>query len=307
MIARSFKVDPKREPLRLLLRKLQGAGIKVGFNGKVRWYRRDWKKGKPVVVVHEFSTFKEAIRALEHAYDSVFERSREHRWLWKQLKKFNQWLRQQDLEGEEKRDEALQKLTELAALVSGVRSPHLVDVREHMIAERLPVRNLRELLEDKNWGAACCKVALLLNPGASREIQRILKIAPALLYKRELLGKVWAHLTWLGGRLRGETIELAKRYDACLEAGYELGQFRIELNELIKLFPSKVDHRLNKARGNLDGVRRALARAKQPPQSAKRELKKAQFNLRNFVNWLQLADSREGMTPEKRRFFVGVA
>ena len=166
--------------------------------------------------------------------------------------------------------------------------------------------------EEKRGGGACCKLIYRVSPAAADETRRVLEQVPRILEKEQILGKLWTHDIWRASVLREKTIHFAQNYDGKLKlqefgvADYEPMLFALD-GLLVEFGTRPFDHRLKAARANLVAVRDALVAVRRPTKTALGKLIKAQLNLRNYQEWLNLSDSRDGVTPKQRQYFTAVA
>lgn len=308
----AFTFSPGKDSFFALHKMAKERGITVSPFGKITIRRRDWTAGQNRLVSVTFLTYREAIRSLRHTVDGIFASSRFRRGLANELRLFHAWLLEQDHDSPVgKKAKAEQWLLSMVSALTVVRCQNLVALRRELNDAGEVSRSLQELLKEKRWGAACCKLIYRLNPDASTEVRRVLEQVPKILEREQILGKLWTHDIWRASTLRQEAIAFGRHYDRVIREN-DLGPSDFEhlqkrLDDLLVSFGKPFDHRLKAARKNLVSVRDSLMAVGVPTDGGRVPLRKALLNLKRYENWLHLSDSRDGMTESRKQCFLAVA
>ena len=302
-----FSFVPGKESFFELMERAKRVGIRVLPTGKIMIRRRVWNSGESRLAEVSYSTFKEALRSFRHIYPSSLARAIKHRETLNRFNCFRERLKSPTPDSLEKRRLVIAEFVSLISEFSGVRCQNLTELRAHLKDTHGLTACLAELLGDKNWGAACCKIIYQINPRLRSEHSRILGYQSRIRYKEQLLGKIWMHDRWILGRVRGAVIEFGKHYDQVEATGEGFLSLVQELASLVEFIVRvEFDFRMRSACENLKAIQKSFLAAKKLTLTAKTELRRAQFNLRNYQRWLELEDSYEDMTPERQQYFVGV-
>lgn len=302
-----YQYDPSQDSITELLKIASRNSIKFSPMGKITVERAGWNRGEISSVVTTYKTFLEALRAHKHTVQSLLKRARFNRLQLEELKGFHQWLfAATHLDRTEKQRQAVDWLLRLSSTFSGVRCRNLVELRAHLRSPKLIAKSLHELLEDRRWGAACCKIIFRLNPLLSQEHHRLLEQIPGVMFKEQVIGKIWRHDRWCCERIRDLVIDFGRKFDEVEESAIGFDELMKNLEQVIATIQFPFDYRMKNAKQNLESLRKALKARPPDYRGARAELKKAQLNLRNYRSWLYLPDSYEGMTLEKRQYFARV-
>jgi hypothetical protein len=311
----TFGFDPRRHyEIRTLVKAAQAVGITIAAYPTPKYQTRiwvnhaSWKQGVLQIrqVRQRFVTFQEALRSFDHAIQSIFEKAFFAQKLREELDFFHAFLRSDRVSWQEKLSDGESRLLILLAKLVGVRTANQYEIKSQLgDGEYLVKKGVLELLEDGNWGAACCTIVQRLQPLLDRETRRILGQIPHIQNRKQLLGLIWEHYVWYAQEFfktfqsfpeRAEReLKTARSPEAIKQKSQQLSS---ELAGLLLKFPDPFADRHQRAVNALWYVETQLA-AGRCGGRVKGAMSAAVTHARRELDWLLVRDRDE--LPENRQ------
>lgn len=279
-----------RQTFWFVLEEAKRRGISVlsatptGKKGRIRAERWNWAKGMAQKNVVFFADFASALRAFEHAKDSLNNRSRKLTSLAADLKSFQCWLLEKDNQSGDKREQALEQVFEFAAEFCGVRCRNLLELKGAFIGEEELTQTVEELVDDQKWNAAAAKIIYKVLVWLAEERRRLADLLPKILERRSLLFQIWQYDSARADRLYREICNFGQNYDFAVKHLLSRSELYHTLRRTLVVFDRVYDVRLKHARQALVDIGQILNSC--PPNAQSRALlKKALALVRDYQQW----------------------